>query len=819
MKVRLKKGCKKNAATNRKKSTRRGAKYWASLFALSSLMASAPYTISKAMSVTHLRETRGGWEAVYVQDQAQQEQRFNISSGSLDTVLEAFQKQTSLRVVVPIDAIRTIASPGVFGAYTPEQALQQILTGTNVAYKFTAKETVTLEISGLAASVDVIGRSTISSPKYTEPLRDVPQTITIISKAVIEEQAATTLRDVLRNVPGLTMTAGEGGVAAGDNLTLRGFSARNDVFVDGVRDLGPQSRDPYNLEQVEVAKGPSSSFNGRGSAGGTINLVSKSPGLGRFFNSGFNFGSDGTKRVTGDINVPLKNAGLGERTAFRLNALWHESGVAGRDVVENKRWGVAPSLAFGVGGPTRLTLNYFKNKQDNIPDYGIPWVTATHNVLAAYRDKPAPVSRDNFYGLKSRDFEKLNSDLATIKFEQDFEANLNFHTQFRYGRSTRNSITSAPRFASNDNLVINRNGPSWITEDNIWDSQTDFRARFSTGKLEHAVVIGAAITRENNKRQNRTVAGAPTTTLYDPNPDQPFTGTITLNPIIGDITGDSQALYAIDTVKIGRKLELIGNLRWDRFDVDGINATGVAVTRVDRMTSWRGGAVYKPRPNGSFYASYGTSLSPSLEGLSYSTANTAIEPEKTYTYELGTKWDVLREQLSLSGAFFQVEKTNARTPGVLPDDPVQVLQGNQRVRGVELGAAGNISRDWRVFGAYTFMDSEITKSNTPAEIGKQFQNTPRNSFSIWSTYSTPWRLSLGGGPRFVGKRYGNNTNTRFVDSYWTLDAMASYPLTEQIDLRVNLYNLNNAYYFDRLGGGHLIPGAARSVNVSTNFRF
>lgn len=819
MNLRLRKGRKKNTDPTRKKSTRRGARYWASLFALSSLMASAPYAGSKAMTFTHLRETRGGWEAVSVQEQAQQAQRFNISAGPLEAVLEAFQRQTSLRVIVPIDAIRSIGSPGVNGTYTPEAALQQILTDTGVAYTFTAKETVTLEISGIAASVDIIGRATISSPKYTEPLRDVPQTITVIPKTVIEEQGATTLRDVLRNVPGLTMTAGEGGVAAGDNLTLRGFSARNDVFVDGVRDLGPQSRDPYNLEQVEVAKGPSSAFNGRGSAGGTINLVSKSPGLGRFFGGGLNFGSDRTKRFTGDLNLPLKALGLGERAAFRLNALWHESGVAGRDVVENNRWGVAPSLAFGVGGPTRLTLSYFKNKQDNLPDYGIPWVTATHNVLAAYRDKPAPVARASFYGLRARDFERLNSDLATVKFEQDFQDNLNFRTQFRYGRSTRNSITSAPRFASNDNLVINRNGPSWLTEDNIWDSQTDFRAHFSTGRLAHAVVVGAALTRENNKRQNRTVAGAPTTTLYDPNPEQPFTGTITLNPIIGDVTGDSQALYVIDTVKVGRKLEFTGNLRWDRFDVDGFNQTGVALTRVDRMTSWRAGAVYKPRPNGSLYASYGTSLNPSLEGLSYNNANTSIAPEKTYTYELGTKWDVFREQLSLSGAFFQVEKTNARTPGVLPDDPVQVLQGNQRVRGVELGAAGNITRSWRVFGAYTFMDSEITRSNTPAEVGKEFQNTPRNSFSIWSTYSTPWRLSLGGGPRFVGKRYGNNTNTRFVEKYWTLDAMASYPLTEQIDLRLNVYNLNNAYYFDRLGGGHLIPGAARSVNVSTNFRF
>ncbi|HMZ20936.1 MAG TPA: TonB-dependent receptor plug domain-containing protein, partial [Blastocatellia bacterium] len=446
---------KKRDAQSKKKSKKRGTKYWASLFALSSLMAGAPCT-GQAMTLPRLRATRGGWEVRFTQEQAQRARQFKIPAGPLEAVLEVFQQQTGLRVIVPIDAIRSIASLGVSGRLTAEQALEQLLAGTGVTYRFTDKETVTLEISGLAASVEVIGRDAISSPKFTEPLRDTPQTITIISKSVIEEQAATTLRDVLRNVPGLTMTAGEGGAAAGDNLTLRGFSARNDVFVDGVRDLGPQSRDPFNLEQVEVVKGPSSAFNGRGSAGGAINLVSKSPGLGRLFSGGLNFGSDRTKRLTGDINLPLKAIGLGERTAFRLNALWHESGVAGRDVVENRRWGIAPSLAFGLESPTRLLLSYFKLKQDNVPDYGIPWVTATHNVLAAFRDRPAPVPRESFYGLRSRDFEHLNSDLATVKFERDFDDNLNLRTQFRYGRSTRNSITTAPRFAGNDSLVINR---------------------------------------------------------------------------------------------------------------------------------------------------------------------------------------------------------------------------------------------------------------------------------------------------------------------------------------------------------------------------
>ena len=195
---------------------------------------------------------------------------------------------------------------------------------------------------------------------------------------------------------------------------------------------------------------------------------------------------------------------------------------------------------------------------------------------------------------------------------------------------------------------------------------------------------------------------------------------------------------------------------------------------------------------------------PSLEGLSYNTANTAIEPEKTYTTEFGAKWDLFRERLALTGALFRIDKTNARTPGILPDDPPQVLQGKQRVNGAELGVSGNISREWQMFGGYTLLDSDVVKSNCPAEVGRAILNVPRNSFNVWTTYQFK-KLTLGGGPRFVGRRFGNSINTRQVDSYWTMDAMASYPVTRFLDLRLNLYNLSNEYYFGALSGGHVVP--------------
>lgn len=794
----------------------RGAKYWIALGAMGALTCTG--FGGGLATPAAARGNRPGWLAVYLQGQAPP-RRFDIAPGPLETVVKTFSDVTRWRVIMSNDSMLGLASQGVSGVYTVEEALKQLLAGTGVTYRLIDAETVTLEVSGPLASVEVKGgASSVLSPKYTEPLRDIPQTITVIPKAVIEEQGATTLRDVLRNVPGLTITAGEGGAPAGDNLTLRGFSARNDVFIDGVRDLSPQARDPFNLEQVEITKGPGSAYTGRGSTGGTINLISKSPGLDSSYGFTLNVGTDRTRRVTADVNLPLERLGLGERTAFRINLLAHESGVAGRDVVENKRVGIAPSLSFGLGTDTRLTLSYFKLSQDNISDYGIPWVPVTNNALAAYRDKPAPVDRDTFYGLKSRDFEKLNSDLATVKLERDFGDNMTLRNQLRYGRSTRDSIATPPRFASDNSTAINREMRSWLTEDEIWDNQTDLRVRFSTGGVENSVVAGLALSRENNRRKTRTAPNM-LTTLRDPNPDDTFTGAITLGPIEGDITGNSIAAYAFDTVKFGQKFEVSGGLRWDYFDVEGINTTGVEVARLDRMLSWRAGAVYKPLRQGSIYAAYGTSLSPSLEGLSYGTANTSIEPEKTYTFEAGSKWDLFKERLSLSVAGFRVNKTNARTPGLLPDEPLQVLQGEQRVNGAELSVTGYITREWSLFAAYTYLDTEIVKSNIPAEVGRELLNTPKNSLSLWTSFQLPSKLNVGGGARFVDDRFGNNINTRRVGSYWTIDAMAMYPLTSKIDLRLNLYNLNDAYYFDRLGGGHLIPGPARSANVSLGFRF
>lgn len=669
----------------------------------------------------------------------------------------------------------------------------------------------------------------MASSKYTEPLRDVPQTVTVIPQAVIESQGATTLRDVLKNTPGISMQAGEGGTPAGDQMTIRGFSARTDIFIDGVRDFGGYARDPFNVGQVEVVKGPSSSYMGRGSTGGSINMVSKEPGEDVIREGSVGFGTDEYQRYTLDMNQPLDEIGL-EGMAVRVNAMLHEADVAERDEVNNGRWGVAPSIAFGLGSPTRVTLSYFRLEQDNQPDYGIPWVPGTNGALPAYQNAPAPVPFSNYYGLVNRDYELVDTNLATFKLEHDFNDSISLRNLFRYGRTYRDSLITAPRFFSDAGTDMRRT--DWKTRDQIdsvWDNQTDLTLKFDTGSVGHTLVTGVEFIRE--KQENYThglTDGGLNTDLYNPDPYQPWNGVSFRTGAKTEVTSESAALYVIDTLKLTDQWELVAGGRWDRFDtgVDSVAVNGVItpLQRVDGTFSWRTGVIYKPIEEGSIYAAYGTSFNPAAEGLALSSAatnaaNINIEPEKNKSWEFGTKWDILNNRLSLSAALFRTTKANARTEDPSNPNDTIVLQGEQQVEGFELGAAGRITDEWSVYAGYTFLSSEILSSLNQAEIGNQLGNTPEHSLNLWTTYEFPWNLELGGGVQYIDDRFNSNNNLRTAPEYWLWDAVLTYHVNENVDVRLNVNNVTDEEYIGSVGGGHFIPGAGRSASVTTSFKF
>ncbi len=730
----------------------------------------------------------------------------------------------------------------------------------------------------------------VTTTKYTKPLREVPQTINVIPQTVIQERNATSLRDVLRNVPGISMQAGEGGGGpAGDNLSIRGFAARSDIFVDGIRDTagGGYSRDPFNIEQIEVAKGPSSANVGRGSTGGSINLATKAPTLDTFYRGDIGGGTDNYFRSTIDINVPLwmdgatavpattgKDPVTGKTTttpgtagtatsgaAFRLNALYHNADYAGREEVNNERWGVAPSVAFGLGTDTRLTLSYMHMDQDNVPDYGVPWIprnsvvpgangstTTTINNTGLPSGSPPKSVYDNYYGNLNRDHEKIKTDIATAIFEHDFSDKLKWRTSLRYGQNDRDSIVTAPRFIDRDssaaitrydNLELTRQFQSRDQVDKNLALQSDLRWDFDTGTVKHQLVAGVEFSREDSHNKVRVLTGAtgtnPNTNLLDPHPNDPFTGTISYNGAYTDTSSDTAAVYLFDTVDITKQLTLTAGGRWDDHSVEYKSRAALPSTvvtkleRDDSLFSYRVALNYKPVEYGTIYAGYSTSFNTSTENLTYiaapTTSNNTLslfnaDPEKNKTLEVGTKWDVLDEKLSLTAAIFRTKKTNARTTD--PADPTVVsLTGELEVQGIELGFSGAITDKWRLIGGYTYLDSEVKKSAVAAEVGAEVSNTPEHSFSLWTLHELPAGFQVGAGVQYVGARYNNNNELtrQRAGGYYTVDAMVGYKVNDNLSLRLNGYNLTDEKYIDRVGGGHFIPGAGRSVSLTASLSF
>jgi catecholate siderophore receptor len=772
--------------------------------------------------------------------------KFAIAPGVLGDALDHFHAATGMQITVGNEGIRDLASPGVVGTFTNEQALQRLLAGTGVSYRFVNATTVSLELTTAKNSVTVtasaLSTDQVASGKYTESLLDTPQSVSVVSGQTMSEQNTTMLRDALRNVAGISIAAGEGG-SQGDSLTIRGFTARNDIFLDGMRDFGSYYRDTFNQEEVQVLEGPSAITFGRGTTGGLVNNVSKQPGAGEFMSGNATGGSDLTRRLAIDINEPLKK--LGEHTAFRVNVMGDDNKVADRDVAEYRRFGFAPSLAFGIGAATAETFSYFHQAEDDTPDYGIPWLFAG----------PAPVTRHSFYGFKTNNFLRTTDDIFTAKIEHDFDHGITLRNTLRYANEARNAQITEPQTptcpvppaaptANCDTLatpassiLVTRNQLNANSVESMLDDQLDATFRFATGWLRHTAVVGFEGVRETSDPIRNTITGVPTTSLLNPNENQPYSGTAVPATNV-HVIGLTLGAYGLDTVPLGRKFDLIGGVRYDDFDANYTQSVAptAAFTQVIGMESWRGALVFKPSSRGSIYFDAGNSFNPSAESLSLSAATVSTPPESNLTYEVGTKWDLRGGKMSLSGSIFRTDKINAREP-----DPtnalLNVLGGHQRVNGFQAEVSGYLTDRWEFMSSYALLNSYVVSSNNfPAAVGAELANVPRNTFNFWSTYRTPFHeMQFGLGGNFVNVRtasstvpfvtvptgVGSNfvTALKEVPSYWVFNAMASYPISERTSLQVNLNNLTNRYYYDQIHPAHIVPGAGFTALAGINFRF
>ncbi|THD58132.1 TonB-dependent siderophore receptor [Phenylobacterium sp.] len=661
--------------------------------------------------------------------------------------------------------------------------------------------------------------------KLTEPLIDTPQMIATTTRQVMDDRAATSLTEVFRNSSGISLGAGESSWQ-GTNPSIRGFNARNDMYLDGMRDFGSYTRDPFDLEEVELLQGPSSILFGRGSTGGVINQVTKAPSLQGFIRAEAVGGTDAMARGVVDLDAPLPDLGTG--AAARLVAMGHTQDVTDRDQVHYSREGVAPSVAFGLGTANRLTLSYFGQWEDDLPDYGLPYL----------RGRPAPVAQNNFYGFDS-DYLRTAANVETAKFEHDFSPDITIRDQIRYADYARHWRDTEPQVSTTgltaatplSAITVNRALQGGTSRETFFQNQMDLLANFHTGSVEHHLAAGWEIGPESSTPTYDNGLGLPATSLLSPT-RVPFSG-IDFPRVRVKTTAFTVGAYLIDTLKFGDHWEVSGGARWDSFDshyvaqflgntVPTLNqpTTRQDVHELDQKPSWRGSVIFKPVSYGSIYFDYSTSFNPSAESLSqivavrsFNTGNIGLAPEENETFELGTKWNLLTSRLQLQAAIFREEKTNAREP-----DPANtafnILAGDQRVDGGEIELVGKVTDDWQVTASYTHLHGETIKTVTGGPpLGSPLFNAPDDSVALWTTYQLPMNIQVGGGLNYLSQRYASLTTTPFtsVPGYTTLDAMAKWQVTPHIRLQVNVNNLTDKFYYDQIHGFHVIPGEGRTA--------
>jgi catecholate siderophore receptor len=810
--------------------------------------------------------------------------RFDIPAGPLDQAIAAYEKATGLKVkfVLPEGTLAGFQSHGVVGLYREEEALRLLLDGTGL--NFRAEDATTLVVGVQArdtVSVTASVPNVTTLDKLPEPLIDTPQSVSVVPQFAVQDEGVSTLRDTLRNVPGISLAAGEFG-AQGDNLTIRGFTARNDIFLDGIRDFGSYYRDSFNYEQVDVLEGPSGIEFGRGSTGGVVNQESKVPAVEKFVNVDTQFGTDLTRRITADMNSPLADQ-LGG-TAFRANVMADEGGVAERDDAEIRRFGIAPSVSIGMATKTPATLSYVHLTESDTPDYGIPWLF----------NGVAPAKRSSYYGFADESYLKTSDDILTLRVQHDFSPSLNVHNMARAANYPRDAQITEPQLCSNPSLsvpvgtvvsslptlaynsaivcpytpetpasqinIVNRNQlQTKSVEGILWD-QLEMSARFNTKGIRHDLVAGVEGGQEisNPIRYSYTINGintVPYTTLLNPNEDQPFSGTGYVVSIT-HTKSKSVGLYFIDTMKLGRFFELSGGIRWDRFDTDynlyqptppptggTVTATVGPLSRLDEQPSYRAAFVFKPSTHGSLYFDYGTSWDPDAESLSLSVGlvNGNVAPEENTSYEAGAKWNFLNERLLMEGAWFRTEKDNAHETSPTNSNDI-VAAGNQLVKGVQFSAVGRLPEGMDLVAGYAYLDSAVIYSQFfPTSVGYPLANVPKQTFNLFLTHRLPWLLNGGLGGNYVGSRtasstvpyvptgYAPNPNgagyvvtsvaMKQVPGYWAFSAMLKRPISEHLEFQANVNNLLNRFYIDLPHPSHLVPGPGASALFGINFRF
>ena len=685
------------------------------------------------------------------------------------------------------------------------------------------------------------------------PLRDIPQFINVVPQSVLDSQGAKSLSDALRNVPGITYAAPEGGTQANFVYYLRGFPAGGNLFIDGLRDLGEYNRDLFATETVEVLKGPGGLMFGRGSTFGAINQTSKYADLLPRKEVDLTVGSFDTKRATADLNFALN-----QTAAVRVVALEEQSGSY-RYPQDVDRHGIAPSVRFGIGTATDITIGYYYLKTKDVTDYGQPTLFTNPTTGGIGFFGLPPVGPRTYYGYANHDYTDHETQWATFIWDQKLARNLSLRNSFRwanYKRDLEATISTLHNQDANGNpvtattplnlLLVNRNhdgNRSRSNDDDALINQTELTWKTATGTVKHTVLTGLELAQEQLNRWNYLLdadpntAGvqAPTTRVPLLNPDPFTTLSYTKTPNRNALSeADTVAVYLQDQVELTPQWKAIFGVRWERYKARAVIndfATGQPIVdggpfeRTDNMTSGRAGLIWQPSAAQSYYVAYGTSYNPSgqlgVYGGNATNLNpdtVLLPPEKNRSFEVGSEWTFF-EYTRLRTSIFRNEKTNAR----VEIDPAGTigLAGEQRVDGAELELAGRINPRWDIYGSFAYMNGEVVDDPFGNQ-GKELL-IPKTSGSIWTVYRLGGGWEIGGGVFGASERPINLANTpgAILPAYTRWDATAAY-VQKKYEVRLNLFNLTDEVYY--YGGyqnnpNRVLPAAPRSGQVSLKYKF
>jgi catecholate siderophore receptor len=643
--------------------------------------------------------------------------------------------------------------------------------------------------------------SSSAATKTLTPLLDVPQSITVVTQQLIHDQMMLSVGDVVRYVPGITAHQGENNR---DQVVIRGNSTSADFFVDGVRDDVQYYRDLYNLDRVEVLKGPNAMIFGRGGGGGVINRVTKEAEFMPLREITLSGGAYGNKRFATDLNQALNN-----KVAVRLNGVYENSGGF-RKHFGLTRYGINPALTLTPAKRTRITLGYERFRDDRTADRGVP-------------SFQAPIS--SFFGNPDLSHVRARVNLGSAAVQQQV-GRVILHNRTTFGDYDRGYQNFVPGALSADKTQDTLTAYNNATKRLNFFNQTDVTYTAYTGKIKHTLLSGAEFGHQLTDNFRNTGFFNNTTTsilipLSAPTIATPVAFRQSATDADNHLVTNVAAGYVQDQVELSRYVQLIGGLRFDRFDLRyHNNRNGDNLGRTDILVSPRAGIVVKPARTLSVYGSYSVSYLPSSGDQFSSLTNITqqVKPEKFNNYEAGVKWE-FRRRLSLTTAVYRLNRENTRATD--PNDPTRIIQtGSTRTNGYEIGINGNLTRAWSIAGGYAYQDAFITSATTSALAGSQVGQVPHHTFSLWNNYQIARRLGAGLGILHRSDMFAAVDNTVTLPSYTRADAALFYSLTEKVRLQVNVENLlNKTYYLNADTNTNISPGSPRVLRVGLTARF